>query len=228
VTRPADPAGRRREFLDRRRRTTRENFDRRWAGIYDDDWGSYLNPTHERTVRRLVRGNRPGRLLDAACGTGKYWPLLLDVGVTVTGVDQSEQMLRRARAKHPSVPVAVLGLQELACLRTRTFDRVMCVDAIECVGPEDWPVVVDGLAGATRPGGTIYLTVEDPDPDEEVEPAVDVRDDEPLVAGELLFGTAYHFYPQDSWVDDRLAERGLQVLLDERGHDYRHLLLRVP
>ena len=51
-------------------------------------------------------------VLDAACGTGKYWPMLLARGMQVKGIDQSSEMLRRASQKHPQVPVEKRGLQE--------------------------------------------------------------------------------------------------------------------
>jgi hypothetical protein len=47
----------------------------------------------------LVR--QGGTVLDAACGTGKYWPALLAAGLQVTGVDQSAGMLAQASRKHP-------------------------------------------------------------------------------------------------------------------------------
>jgi hypothetical protein len=37
------------------------------------------------------------RLLEAACGTGKYWPLLLREGCFLVGIDQSAAMLRPDR-----------------------------------------------------------------------------------------------------------------------------------
>lgn len=40
-------------------------------------------------------------VLDAACGTGKYWPMLLGAGLRVMGVDQSQAMLDVATRKHP-------------------------------------------------------------------------------------------------------------------------------
>jgi SAM-dependent methyltransferase len=50
------------------------------------------------TVRRLL-GEGTGSLLDVGCGTGAYAAGLSELGWDVTGVDVSEDMLRRARAK---------------------------------------------------------------------------------------------------------------------------------
>jgi SAM-dependent methyltransferase len=49
-------------------------------------------------VRRLL-GEGSGELLDLGCGTGSYDPALAELGWTITGVDVSEDMLRRARER---------------------------------------------------------------------------------------------------------------------------------
>ena len=107
----------------------------------------------------LVR--QGGAVLDAACGTGKYWPALLAAGLQVTGVDQSAGMLAQARRKYPQVPSRVLALQDLAELPDR-FDGLLCVDALEYVAPEDWPVVAAGLAAVLTDRAPAYVTVELP------------------------------------------------------------------
>lgn len=200
------------------------------APVYDDRWGSYLNPTHLRCVEALLeRVPRDGLVLDAACGTGKYWQTFLDAGVRVTGIDHSRAMLRIASAKHPSVPVAHTSLQDL---RTRVdliraMDGLVCIDALENVGPEDWPGVIDGLVGVLRPGAPAYLTVELPEegtavPGQEASPEAVT---EPLVAGEVLEDGAYHYYPS---VDDARAwitGHGLGVWSETGGDGYHHFLV---
>jgi SAM-dependent methyltransferase len=53
------------------------------------------SPTWD-AVRRLL-GAGTGRLVDVGCGTGAFDAALAELGWTVTGVDVSEDMLRRAR-----------------------------------------------------------------------------------------------------------------------------------
>lgn len=221
-----DPEARR-SFLDARRRSHEERMNAVHAERYDREWGA-ISPSHEAFVRRLLGLTRPGgTALDAACGTGKYWPLVLASGRTVVGVDQAAEMLRLAAAKHPGVPVARVGLQQLAF--QGVFDAVMCVDALENVGPEDWPLVLARLRDAARPGAPLYLTVE-LCPEEEVR-----RDFEraraagaPVVPGESFDGVGYHYFPEPEavrrWLDEARLER-----IDERdGDSYRHFLLRRP
>lgn len=88
-------------------------YDTMFAAQYDERWGR-VDPTHARMVARFLELCGEGAaILDAACGTGKYWEMVLARGCRVVGVDQSVQMLRRATEKFPGVPVRKLALQEL-------------------------------------------------------------------------------------------------------------------
>src|SRR5437899_8360656 len=55
------------------------------------------SPTWDAVQRLLGAGS--GRLVDVGCGTGAYAAGLAGLGWTVTGVDVSEDMLRRARSR---------------------------------------------------------------------------------------------------------------------------------
>jgi cyclopropane fatty-acyl-phospholipid synthase-like methyltransferase len=190
--------------------------------VYDERWGGYLNPTHERCVRRVVAALPGGaRVLDAGCGTGKYWPILLEAGLTVVGVDQSQAMLDVARSKHPDVTTRRIALQDLAASDLTGFDAVLCVDAVENVGPEDWPRVVTGLRAATVDSGAAYVTVELPD-DGDDQPR-DAR--APLVTGEVLSEGAYHYYPELSAATAMLRAGGFDVEEQLEGDGYAHVLL---
>jgi len=51
-------------------------------------------------VARVLRLIRPGAtVLDAPCGTGKYFPMLAAASVRVAGVDQSAGMLAKAQER---------------------------------------------------------------------------------------------------------------------------------
>ena len=97
-------------------------------------------------------------MLDAACGMGKYWPLILGSGRTVFGIDQSQGVLDQAKEKFPQVSSRKLGLQELDA--SESFAGAVCMDALELVPPEDWPVILRNLQSAIQPSGYLYFTVE--------------------------------------------------------------------
>jgi SAM-dependent methyltransferase len=217
-------------WLRERRRMTEERFDTLHAATYDQN-DVPITPTHRRFVTNLI-GRCPsgGRILDAACGTCKYFAMLLDAGRQPVGADQSSGMLAQARRKFPDVATEKVGLQELSY--TAEFDGVMCVDAMENVFPEDWPPVLANLRRALRPGGHLYLTVELIDEGElEAVFAEATAQGLPVVRGEHTSrGGGYHYYPQLDQVAAWVRDAGLRVIEDGHsegdGYGYYHLLSR--
>lgn len=136
-------------------------------------------------------------------------------------------MLDRARAKHPEVDTRVLGLQDLAGAADLAGigDGLLCVDALENVGPEDWPTVLAGMAAVLCPAAAAYPTVELPEgplPEGPLPEPADSRQ----VPGELFAGGGYHYYPQREQVLGWLEAAGFAVVEQSDGDDYRHLLVR--
>jgi SAM-dependent methyltransferase len=204
-----------------RRAASVHRFDTVHSPHYDENWGE-ISPSHAAFVARLAGlVRREGEVLDAACGTGKYWPALLAAGLRITGVDQSAGMLAQARRKHPGVPSRVLALQDLADLEA-TFDGLLCVDALENVAPEDWPGVVAGFAGVLAPQAPVYITVELPSGP--LPPASDPRQ----VPGEVTEGGGYHYYPPEQLVRGWLDAAGFTVADEAEADSYWHLLLAIP
>jgi SAM-dependent methyltransferase len=220
-------------WLRERRQTAEERYDAIWAFAYDDEYGE-IGPTHRRFVAALVERCPPGgTVLDAACGTGKYFGMVLEAGRQVVGTDQSSGMLARARAKFPRVPTEKVGLQELSF--EAEFDAVLCVDAMEFVFPEDWPRVLGNLRWALRPGGHLYLTSELPEDEQVLDRSFALATERglPVVRGEMVEADAYHYYPPAGQVTTWIREAGLAVV--EQDHSpgngyggYHHLLLRAP
>jgi SAM-dependent methyltransferase len=205
---------------------------------YDADARSYdmnLYPadTQEEWVARLLTLIPPaGTVLDAPCGTGRYFSLITGAGMRVVGVDQSAGMLAQARARNLAVWLEQKPLQELSY--AAEFDAAITVDAMENVPPEDWPAVLANLSRAVRQGGVLYLTVEEVS-DLRVDHAFDALSARglPAVRGEIVEGdvAGYHFYPGRNQVLAWFAAAGLDVIDEgysaEEDWGYRHFLLRV-
>jgi SAM-dependent methyltransferase len=215
-------------WLAERRRVAEERFDTIFAPTYDEQ-DIAITRTHARFVSALLeRCPAGGRILDAACGTGKYFGMVLESGREVLGIDQSAGMLAVANAKYPGVETKKVGLQEMDF--EAAFDGAMCVDAMENVFPEDWPRVLGNLRRAVRPGGPIYFTVETIDRSEVERVFAEARDQGlPVELGEhYIRGGGYHFYPSTEQVEGWIAGAGLTVL--ERGRNeggnygYDHLM----
>ena len=200
------------------------------AAHYDED--EYPIATQREWASRLLGRLAPDSMvLDAPCGTGKYFSLIAAAGHRVVGVDQSAGMLEQARARGIAVALERLALQDLAY--RQQFDAVLTIDAMENVPPEDWPLVLANLHRAVRPGGWLYMTVEDVD-----EATIDaafaelVRAGLPAVRGEVIEGSVagYHYYPGRRQALDWFAAEGLAVVEDgfqpATGWGYHHFLLR--
>jgi hypothetical protein len=151
---------RRRPFLDYRRFI---------QGHYDGLPGALTAVTglvtgHEALAGRLIR---PGafdvrgckRILDAACGNGRYSRFLLrraDPDAVLTSFDLSPRMLGRARARLRSdrVTHAVADLTRLP-YADASFDAVVCGWVLEHL-PDPRPGLRE-LARVLQPGGKLLL-----------------------------------------------------------------------
>ena len=98
----ASPADRGAWLRDRRR--VNEQQEDALASDYDAQWAE-IEDTHQGFVERFLQRLPPaGRVLDAACGTGKYFPMVLASGCSLLGVDNAGAALAIAAAKAPQVP----------------------------------------------------------------------------------------------------------------------------
>lgn len=214
----------------------RENERQENALLVDGDpYWTGIEPTHRSFVDRFLAMLPPGgRVLDAACGIGRYFPLVTGSGREVVGVDHTGSYLARARSKDPGVAVEHHDLQDLPYVEE--FDGVLCIDAMEFIPPEDWPIVLDRFRAALRPRGPLYLTVELV-PEDEVRAANERARAEglPVVDGEVIWqdpDAYYHFYPPmdrvRSWMTDAgfSIEDELEGPWHETGYAYHHVLAR--
>jgi len=198
----------------------------------DYDSHEYPSETQRDWVVHLLARLPPNSIvLDAPCGTGKYFPIVAAAGHHLAGVDQSSGMLEQARARGLAVSLERLALQDLPY--RHGFDAVLTIDALENVPPEEWPLVLSNLHRAVRPGGLLYLSVEEVD-ESVVNEAFNTlrRRGQPVVRGEVVEGdvAGYHYYPGRAQVLDWFAIEGLEVVEEgfkqEDGWGYRHFLLR--
>jgi len=219
----------RRAWLAERQAAVVASYDSA-AAAYDGH--GYPSATQRDWIARMLRLIRPGgTVLDAPCGTGRYFPMLAAAGHRVAGADQSAGMLARAAARGIAFSLELMALQDLPYVHG--FDAVMTVDAMEHIPPEDWPRVLANLHRAVRPGGVVYLTVEEQDPPKIAQAfaALSARG-LPAVRGEVVEGGAggYHYYPGRDQVAAWLRREGLGIVDEgykqEDGWGYRHFLLR--
>ena len=117
-----------------------------FADWYDIEFQPERPSETWETVVRLL-GDPSGALLDVGCGTGAYAVGLVELGWDVTGVDVSEDMLRRASAKGVhSVQTDATALP----FEDASFDAAVSV--FTHTDFDDFPGAVREIARVLRPG----------------------------------------------------------------------------
>ena len=106
-----------------------------------------------------VDASRSLDVLDAGCGTGLCGPLVAPYARRLVGVDLSEAMLARARARN--VYDELVKRELTAYLRDSpgSFDVIVSADTLVYFGPLE--EVAAAAANALRPGGVLVFTVEE-------------------------------------------------------------------
>ncbi|MBE2222794.1 MAG: methyltransferase domain-containing protein [Anaerolineae bacterium] len=218
-------------WLKEMRRDCEEQYDTRWSPLYGEKWGLYSNITHQQFIQEFLRHlPQNSTILDAACGAGRYLPFLLEKEHTIIGIDQSAGMLAKAREKFPEVQFEKVGLQEMAY--QEKFDGAICMDAMENVSSEEWPLVLNNFHRALKPSGYLYFTaetIENADEDEIKQAFTRAQDAGlPVVYGEWPDDEGvYHYHPTNQQVREWVKQSGFEVLKEGNGEIwYYHILVR--
>lgn len=186
------------------------------AAAWDAEAAAYGDGPQPWDVQRAwvvrVLGLIPpgGVVLDAPCGTGKYFAMLAAAGHRVAGADQSAGMLARARARGIAFSLERTSLQDLSY--PGRFDAVLTIEAMQHIPPEDWPGVLANLRRAVRPGGLVYLTVQDLHQHHIQRAFESLRARGlPAVRGELAGEDTpgYHYFPGRDQAADWFGRQGL-------------------
>ena len=124
----------------------------RWAATYPPIPHNALMKIEQQTMLDLMPPLAGLRVLDLACGTGRYGQIARTHGAAlVVGVDNSTPMLLRG-------VLPALALSEMTALPfpPASFDVVICGMALGHLPPEQLPLAVAEVARVLGPGG-IFL-----------------------------------------------------------------------
>lgn len=126
-----------------------------WSETYDE----IDNPLLEaelRAIAPLLDSLEPGRVLDAACGTGRHSHYLAALrGHRVVGVYVSTQMLAKARKKSPEAALCRGDLLRLP-LADQCVDAAVCALALTHI--PDLKMPISELSRVVRKGGRLIIS----------------------------------------------------------------------
>lgn len=105
---------------------------------------------------------RPGRILDAGCGTGENAMFLAENGCSVSGVDIAHRAIELARMKaaerHLNVDFSVCDVLTLgSCFREGEFDTVIDSGLFHTLADEERPVFVRQVYRVLKDGGKYFM-----------------------------------------------------------------------
>ena len=97
-------------------------------------------------------------VLDVGCGTGLCAPLLKPFAATLTGVDLSGPMLRKARERALYDELEEIELTKYLQAQHDRFDLIVAADTLIYIGALEQTIAA--IAGALRPGGLCAFSLE--------------------------------------------------------------------
>jgi trans-aconitate methyltransferase len=117
------------------------------AGLYDEKHSFVWKMA--AGLLELLDAKPSERILDIGCGTGHLTAQIAATGACVIGIDRSPEMIRHARAAHPSLQFEIADARDL--MFARPFDAVFSNAVLHWI--KDPERVVAAISSALCPGG---------------------------------------------------------------------------
>ncbi len=139
---------------------SRKFFDL-WSRTYD---APLLQALTYRPVQNAVlvalREQRPRRVVDVGCGTGRLTTRLrAELGATVVGLDYSWGMVAQAARHSRGTPLVQANAMSLP-IASGSVDAIVCTESFHWY--TDQPRVLGEFTRVLRPGGRIYVALINP------------------------------------------------------------------
>ncbi|MGI6368380.1 MAG: class I SAM-dependent methyltransferase [Anaerolineae bacterium] len=121
---------------------------------YDEQLGATVHRLQQELVLQLARPVAGERALDVGTGTGHYAHRLATLGLTVSALDASAEMLAVAQSKPGEIDWRLADAHQLP-FPENSFDLVVSVTALEFL--KDPAAAIADMLRVLRPGGRLVL-----------------------------------------------------------------------
>jgi len=125
-----------------------------------DEWSSQVtnDPRHAWLEKLVTRLPEHGRVVELGCGNGTVETRALAARFELTGVDLSEEQLRRARERVPNATFVQADLTEVAFADT-SLDAVCAFYVLNHVPRDLLPGLFARVRGWLKPGGLFLASL---------------------------------------------------------------------
>lgn len=79
----------------------------------------------------LTLGNRPGKVLDAGCGSGEFEGFIKGLGFDVVGIDTSQAAIEQAKRLYPETNFHRVSLEDRLPFSDGEFDAIWSTEVLE-------------------------------------------------------------------------------------------------
>jgi len=125
-----------------------------------------LDKLEARELDQFIKAVAPRTgdvILDAGCGTGRNISLLSPCAGHITGVDYSEEMIRRAgdRASQEGLSNVTLLQGDVTAMNfpAHAFDKVVCTSVLQYLNDHECALALREMLRVCKPGGTLVLHI---------------------------------------------------------------------
>ncbi|MBS3166865.1 class I SAM-dependent methyltransferase [Candidatus Woesearchaeota archaeon] len=99
------------------------------------------------------------QILDAGCAAGRDAKYLTDYGLNVTGIDISEELIKKASERKIKNAAFKLGDISIVKLDESQFDGVWAMDILSYTEKENIRTILKNLNSSIKKGGVLFLSV---------------------------------------------------------------------
>jgi ubiquinone/menaquinone biosynthesis C-methylase UbiE len=132
------------------------------AALWYDDYLNKEDTYQEKVIApnllRMMAPKAGMKILDVACGQGYFARLVAQTGAEVTGIDQSEMLIGKAKERAgANEKYIVSDVQDISNLKLGMFDAMFCVLALENI--KDISSMLKGMHKQLDDNGKIVLVL---------------------------------------------------------------------